>query len=129
MEDLSLGPSHLRFSESEDTRHNRHAAAALRGETQRKKPSNYTGKTYDSVDSVNDFFKRMASRSEQRSESKKQQEADGEYRVGSRVRHERYGSGVVVRIEGAGEDAKLTVNFPGYGQKKFVARFAALEKQ
>jgi hypothetical protein len=35
----------------------------------------------------------------------------------------------VVRIEGAGEDAKLTVNFPGYGQKKFIAKFAALEKK
>ncbi len=131
MEDLSLGPSWLGFSEREDTHHNRHAAAALRGETSRKKPSNYTGKTYNSVDSVNDFFKRMANKSssEQRTESKRQPESSGEYRIGSRVRHERYGSGVVVRIEGAGEDAKLTVNFPGYGQKKFVARFAALERQ
>ncbi|HEY7546537.1 MAG TPA: 3'-5' exonuclease, partial [Blastocatellia bacterium] len=130
MEDLSLGPSWLGFSEREDTQHNRHAAAALRGETQRRKPSNYAGKTYNSVDSVNDFFNRIANKSgEQRSESRKSQDSSSEYRIGSRVRHERYGSGVVVRVEGAGEDAKLTVNFPGYGQKKFIARFAALEKK
>ena len=38
------------------------------------------------------------------------------------------GIAVVLRSEGAGDDAKLTVSFPGYGLKKFVARFAALEK-
>jgi DNA helicase-2/ATP-dependent DNA helicase PcrA len=51
-----------------------------------------------------------------------------EFRVGAHVRHARYGTGVVLRSEGAGDDAKLTVSFPGYGQKKFVAKFAALEK-
>ena len=44
------------------------------------------------------------------------------------VRHAKYGTGVVLRSEGAGDDAKLTVSFPGFGQKKFVAKFAALEK-
>ena len=52
----------------------------------------------------------------------------GQFKVGSRVKHQRYGTGVVLRSEGAGDDAKLTVSFPGYGQKKFVAKFAALEK-
>ena len=51
-----------------------------------------------------------------------------EFRVGARVKHEKYGTGVVLRTEGAGEDAKLTISFPGYGQKKFVARFVSLEK-
>jgi DNA helicase-2/ATP-dependent DNA helicase PcrA len=44
------------------------------------------------------------------------------------VKHAKYGNGVVLRLEGAGEDSKLTVSFPGYGLKKFVAKFAALEK-
>ena len=52
----------------------------------------------------------------------------GGFRVGARVKHTKYGTGVVLRSEGAGEDAKLTVSFPGYGLKKFVAKFAALEK-
>jgi DNA helicase-2/ATP-dependent DNA helicase PcrA len=134
MEDLSLGPSWLGFSESEDAQHNRHAASALRGETPRpvKKPSNFAGKTYNSVDSVNDFFKRRMSQSssdEPRQESRELNSSSSDYRTGTRVRHARYGAGVVVRVEGAGEDAKLTVNFPGYGQKKFIAKFAALEKK
>ena len=39
----------------------------------------------------------------------------GEFRVGTRVRHARYGVGVVLSVEGSGEDAKLTVSFPGFG--------------
>jgi DNA helicase-2/ATP-dependent DNA helicase PcrA len=48
--------------------------------------------------------------------------------VGTRVRHARYGTGVIMRAEGTGEEAKLTVNFPGFGQKKFIAKYAQLEK-
>ena len=34
------------------------------------------------------------------------------------IRHPKYGRGTVLRREGDGEDAKLTVSFPGYGLKK-----------
>ena len=47
--------------------------------------------------------------------------------VGKSVRHTKYGSGVVVRQEGDGEDAKLTVSFPGYGLKKLIAKFAGIK--
>jgi DNA helicase-2/ATP-dependent DNA helicase PcrA len=148
MKDVSLGPSWLKFSTRPETQHNREAAAALRGETPPpvKKTSNYTGKTYNSVESVNDFFKRRiheAGRREQpaakhASQSAGSQQSGGKssstsqsasgYRVGARVRHAKYGQGLVIKVEGAGDEAKLTVSFPGYGQKKFVAKFAALEK-
>jgi DNA helicase-2/ATP-dependent DNA helicase PcrA len=36
--------------------------------------------------------------------------------------------GTVLGAEGEGEDTKLTVSFPGYGQKKFMAQYAGLEK-
>jgi len=52
----------------------------------------------------------------------------GNFVPGARVRHPKYGVGLLLRREGAGDDAKLTVSFPGFGQKKFVARFAQLEK-
>ena len=35
---------------------------------------------------------------------------------------------LVLRREGAGESTKLTVSFPGYGQKKLVEKYAGLEK-
>ena len=34
------------------------------------------------------------------------------------VQHPKYGTGTVVRREGDGEDAKITVNFPRFGRKK-----------
>ena len=39
---------------------------------------------------------------------------------GSTVEHPKYGRGTVLRREGEGEDAKLTVSFPGYGLKKLM---------
>jgi DNA helicase-2/ATP-dependent DNA helicase PcrA len=33
----------------------------------------------------------------------------------------------VLRREGDGEDAKLTISFPGYGLKKIVERFAGIK--
>jgi DNA helicase-2/ATP-dependent DNA helicase PcrA len=43
---------------------------------------------------------------------------------GSSVNHPKYGRGTVVRKEGEGDDAKLTVMFPGHGLKKIIAKFA-----
>jgi DNA helicase II / ATP-dependent DNA helicase PcrA len=48
-------------------------------------------------------------------------------RPGSRVRHPLFGVGTVLRSEGAGDELKVTVSFPGVGAKKLVARFAGLE--
>jgi DNA helicase-2/ATP-dependent DNA helicase PcrA len=50
------------------------------------------------------------------------------FRSGQRVRHPKYGEGVVFRREGDGDDAKITVQFAGVGVKKLVEKFAQLEK-
>ncbi len=47
---------------------------------------------------------------------------------GARVRHPKYGEGVVFQREGDGEDAKITVQFQQHGVKKLVEKFAQLEK-
>lgn len=47
---------------------------------------------------------------------------------GSHVRHDRYGRGLVLRREGSGDNVKLTVSFPGFGQKKLIEKFANLKK-
>ena len=46
---------------------------------------------------------------------------------GSVVEHPRYGRGTVLRREGDGDDAKLTITFPKHGLKKLVERFAGLK--
>jgi DNA helicase-2/ATP-dependent DNA helicase PcrA len=57
-----------------------------------------------------------------------QAQVSDEFKPGSYVKHSKYGRGLVLRREGAGESAKLTVSFPGYGQKKLVEKYAGLEK-
>jgi DNA helicase II / ATP-dependent DNA helicase PcrA len=47
---------------------------------------------------------------------------------GSRVRHPKYGDGIIFAREGDGEDAKLTVQFSSHGMKKLVEKFAQLER-
>jgi DNA helicase-2/ATP-dependent DNA helicase PcrA len=48
-------------------------------------------------------------------------------RSGSTVNHPKYGRGTVLRREGDGDDAKLTVSFPGYGLKKIVEKYAGIK--
>jgi DNA helicase-2/ATP-dependent DNA helicase PcrA len=50
-------------------------------------------------------------------------------RPGVNVSHPKYGRGIVLRKEGDGEDAKLTVSFPGHGLKKLLAKFAGLTEE
>jgi DNA helicase-2/ATP-dependent DNA helicase PcrA len=44
------------------------------------------------------------------------------------VKHPKYGEGTVYQREGDGENAKITVQFPRFGLKKLVERYAQLEK-
>ena len=52
--------------------------------------------------------------------------ATGELKRGRRVRHPRYGVGVILSQEGSGDETRLTVYFDRAGKKKFVARYADL---
>ena len=52
----------------------------------------------------------------------------GAFPRGTRVRHEKFGVGVVQRREGEGPHAKLSVYFPKHGMKKLVAGYANLRE-
>jgi DNA helicase-2/ATP-dependent DNA helicase PcrA len=96
-----------------------------RGPTQRR---SYAGPTYNSIDNIAEFF---ASRGKKFSRPKIEVPvptgATG-FRAGQRVRHPKYGEGMVYKREGDGEDAKILVQFPRVGLKKLVEKFAQLEK-
>src|ERR1051325_5809250 len=185
IEDLSRGNSWLsyaRSSSSIDYEHGEYRRSesrtgsaadriALKSDhPNRKERSNYTGKTYDSVDSIAEFFKQRATQlgntsgsfqsTRERADSEKRvqrptsrgssptvrkgssshQNTDPETRnsqletsatafvPGSYVKHAKYGRGLVLRREGVGDSLKLTVTFPGYGQKKLIEKYAGLEK-
>lgn len=53
-------------------------------------------------------------------------EGKPELKRGVRVRHEQFGDGTILTMEGSGPDAKLTVYFDRAGSKKFIAKYAKL---
>lgn len=53
-------------------------------------------------------------------------EGKAELKRGVRVRHEQFGDGTILTMEGSGPDAKLTVYFDRAGSKKFIAKYAKL---
>ncbi len=52
----------------------------------------------------------------------------GDYSVGDRVAHPKFGAGVIRSIESGGTDHKLVVAFDSVGEKLLLARFAKLTK-
>ena len=190
IEDLTRGNSWLSFargSSAIDYEHgNRGSSPTVREGTSdyasdrsgyRKERKKFEGKTYDSVDSIAEFFKQRAAQlgntggsfqstreREERNKSARGQarsQADqlrrsassarndnpsgsrgpssplpvtpspggsADFVPGSYVKHAQYGRGLVLRREGVGDSLKLTVTFPGYGQKKLIQKYAGLEK-
>ena len=139
IDDLSHGRSWLSFARGSSTVAEEGHLTAHRETKARAK---YEGKTYDSAQSIADFFRdrsvRMgganvptpkspvpSSRPQGPSPSRTQV---SDWVPGSYVRHAKYGRGLVLRREGSGDQIKLTVSFPGYGQKKLVEKYAGLEK-
>lgn len=51
-----------------------------------------------------------------------------DYAVGDKVRHIKFGTGIVTNIVTGGRDYEVTVLFEGYGVKKLLASFANLKK-
>jgi DNA helicase-2/ATP-dependent DNA helicase PcrA len=148
IEDLSRGSSWLSFAQNNANKTNKHAVSALKGENRpTDKPKNlYTGKTYNSADAIADFFNKkkaldqpptiqkqpsgfdkLKNLSEQSKAQSPKHDEKG-FTPGAHVRHAKYGKGLVLRREGSGDNVKLTVSFPGFGQKKLIEKFANLEK-
>ena len=106
------------------------ATSSWGGRSRQKSPpkTTYTGQAYNSIDNIADFF---ASRGKKfsRPEMDLDKPSGGRgLRKGDRVRHPKYGEGVVYHREGDGEDAKITVQFHSYGLKKLVEKYAQLVK-
>ncbi len=94
------------------------------------KPRTSWENALNSTSSVEEFFRRRNAtpRGVYREPPAARPTRNGRWKLGTKVRHSKYGVGTIIDFEGEGEDTKLTVSFPGYGKKKLVERFAALEK-
>ena len=86
-------------------------------------------RAYNSIENIAEFF---ASRGKKFTVPKSPpvEEPKGKrgFRPGQRVRHPKYGEGTVYQREGEGEEAKITVQFPRFGLKKLVEKYAQLEQ-
>jgi DNA helicase-2/ATP-dependent DNA helicase PcrA len=49
------------------------------------------------------------------------------FRTGQKVRHSKFGEGIVIESKATGQDEEVTVAFPGTGIKRLAASFAGLE--
>jgi DNA helicase-2/ATP-dependent DNA helicase PcrA len=93
-----------------------------------RRSSSYSGKNYNSIENIAEFF---ASRGKKFTLPKvpvEQPSGRRGFRPGQKVKHPKYGEGTVYQREGDGEDAKITVQFPRFGLKKLVEKYAQLEK-
>jgi len=102
----------------------------------------FTGKTYNSLDNISQFFaeRGVAFPAPKSPPVVPRPPVAGKplpaappparkpARTGMTVEHPKYGTGTVVRREGEGDDAKITVSFPRYGLKKLVEKYAGLKR-
>jgi DNA helicase-2/ATP-dependent DNA helicase PcrA len=87
-----------------------------------------SGRSYNSIENIAEFF---ASRGKKFTIPKlpvEQPQGKKGFRPGQKVRHPKYGEGTVYHREGEGEEAKITVQFPRFGLKKLVEKYAQLER-
>jgi DNA helicase II / ATP-dependent DNA helicase PcrA len=117
----------------------------------------YNGKTYNSVDNISQFFAErgmpppsgFTRRPDQNklaapastvshtpppvapprpvSPPRSMTPRPGALKNGVVIQHPKYGRGTILRREGDGDDAKLTVSFTGYGLKKIVEKYAGIK--
>lgn len=147
--DKTRGKSWLSFARSSAVKSNNHAMNALKGgNREEKKRSTYAGKTYNNTEAIAEFFKNKKTGNTEPEDTNATEQTSGfdklkaygsqnkpanddpptgKFIPGTHVRHAKYGKGLVLRREGSGDNVKLTVSFPGFGQKKLIEKFAKLD--
>jgi len=60
--------------------------------------------------------------------AKEKETSGAAFRRGTRVRHEKFGEGVILQIEGQGDKEKLTIFFDRAGRKTLMTKFANLTR-
>ncbi|MCW7492248.1 UvrD-helicase domain-containing protein [Leptospira sp. 2 VSF19] len=66
-------------------------------------------------------------RTEEKFETVQAKVGDGEYQVGTKVRHKVYGEGRILSVSGSGDNRKVEVRFGSHLDKKFLLAYTPLE--
>ena len=88
----------------------------------------FNGPSYNSIDNIAEFFASRGKKFSLPKAAPPEPAGKSGFRPGQRVRHPKYGEGMVYQREGDGETAKITVQFHKFGLKKLVEKYAQLEK-
>jgi DNA helicase II / ATP-dependent DNA helicase PcrA len=84
--------------------------------------------SYNSIDNIAEFFASRGKKFNVPKMAPDEPKGRRGFRPGQKVKHPKYGEGTVYQREGDGEDAKITVQFPRFGLKKLVEKYAQLDK-
>lgn len=76
--------------------------------------------------SVDSFLKNITGASHNR-KAEASENKDKHYIVGMRIKHKKFGEGIIEKIEPEGNDTKLEIMFDKYGFKRLMANFTPLE--
>ena len=85
-------------------------------------------RNYNSIDNIAEFFSSRGKKFNLPKLPVEEPAGKRGFRPGQKVKHPKYGEGTVYQREGDGEDAKITVQFPRFGLKKLVEKYAQLER-
>jgi len=120
--DDDYAAEHYSYEDEDQSAPTRHAAP-------RQKPkSSYTAPKYNSIDNIAEFFASRGKKFTRPNIPVEEPKGKHSLRPGQRVRHPKYGEGTIYQREGEGENAKVTVQFPRFGFKKLVEKYAQLER-
>ena len=113
--------------EDEDQSTAWHAGDNARSNTRAAKPTAPV-RPYNSIENIAEFFASRGKKFTAHKPAVEEPTGKRGFRPGQKVRHPKYGEGTVYQREGEGEEAKITVQFPRFGLKKLVEKYAQLER-
>jgi len=117
-----FGDRHYSYEDEDQSFTTRYAQA------KQKTRNGYSGPKYNSIENIAEFFAAKGKKFSRPQVPVEEPRGKLSFRPGQRVKHPKYGEGIVYRREGEGENAKITVQFPRFGLKKLVEKYAQLEK-
>jgi len=97
-------------------------------ENNKKMKTSDSGPAHNSIGNIAEFFASRGKKFNLPKMAEPEPVVRTAFKPGQHVRHPKYGEGIVYRREGEGSDAKITVQFQGFGLKKLVEKYAQLER-
>jgi DNA helicase-2/ATP-dependent DNA helicase PcrA len=97
-------------------------------ENSRAAKQTVAARAYNSIENIAEFFASRGNKFTVPKTTVEEPTGKRGFRPGQKVRHPKYGEGTVYQREGEGEEAKITVQFPRFGLKKLVEKYAQLER-